>query len=160
MQPPPVNGTTLVARFQFWSIMINIHLWWHLAEISDSHQITKVKQWWTCSILRWLTLSKTRHCKQPEACVPDKAKFNKVLSLAAMSLFKCFGHNSKLAPVMELWSVTVKQRWIGCPCGIMVKAMDGGILVSEFKLHLCYNIHFQANTLEKGMNLLVLSDMG
>ena len=40
----------------------------------------------------------------------------------------------------------------GCPRGVIVKAMDCGIVVSEFVLQSCYYVHFQANTLGKGMN--------
>ena len=35
-----------------------------------------------------------------------------------------------------------------CPRGVMVKAMDCGIVVSEFVLQSRYYVHFQANTLE------------
>ena len=42
----------------------------------------------------------------------------------------------------------------------MVKAMDNGIVVREFVLESRYYIHFRANTLEKGMNPLILSAMG
>ena len=42
----------------------------------------------------------------------------------------------------------------------MVKAMDSGIVVSEFRLQLHYYIHFRANTLEKSMNPLILPAMG
>ena len=48
----------------------------------------------------------------------------------------------------------------GCPHGVLVKAMDYGIVVSEFILQLRYYIHFQANTLGKGMNPLILPAMG
>ena len=44
----------------------------------------------------------------------------------------------------------------GGPRGVMVKAMDCGIVVSEFVLQLRYYVHFQANTLGKGMNHLIL----
>ena len=47
----------------------------------------------------------------------------------------------------------------GCPRGVMVKAMDCGIVVREFILQSCYYIHFQANTLGKGMNPLILPAM-
>ena len=40
----------------------------------------------------------------------------------------------------------------GCPCGVMVKVMDCGIIVSEFILQSHYYIHFWAITLRKGMN--------
>ena len=48
----------------------------------------------------------------------------------------------------------------GCPCGVMVKAMDCGIVVREFVLQLRYYVHFRANTLGKGMNPLILPAMG
>ena len=43
----------------------------------------------------------------------------------------------------------------GCPRGIMVKAMDCGIVVSEFELQSCYYVHFRA-----GMDPLILPAMG
>ena len=42
----------------------------------------------------------------------------------------------------------------------MVKVMDCGIAVSEFVLQSRYYVHFQANTLGKGMNPLILPAMG
>ena len=42
----------------------------------------------------------------------------------------------------------------------MVKAMDCGIVISEFELQSRYYVHFQANTLGKGMNLHILPAMG
>ena len=48
----------------------------------------------------------------------------------------------------------------GCPHGVMVKAMNGGIVLSEFVLQSCYYVHFRANTLRKGMNPLILPAMG
>ena len=48
----------------------------------------------------------------------------------------------------------------GCPRGVMVKAMDSGIVVREFVLPSRYYIHFQANTIGKGMNPLILPAMG
>ena len=48
----------------------------------------------------------------------------------------------------------------GCPHGVMVKAMDCGTVVREFILQSCYYVHFQANTLGKGMNPLILLAMG
>ena len=48
----------------------------------------------------------------------------------------------------------------GCPRSVMVKAMDCGIIVSEFVLQLRYYVHFQANTLGKGMNPLIFPAMG
>ena len=48
----------------------------------------------------------------------------------------------------------------GCPRGVMVKAMDCGIVVREFVLQSCYYVHSWANTLGKGMNPLILPAMG
>ena len=48
----------------------------------------------------------------------------------------------------------------GCPRGVMVKAMDCRIVVSEFVLQSRYYVHFRANTLGKGMNPLILLAMG
>ena len=48
----------------------------------------------------------------------------------------------------------------GCPRGVMVKAMDCGIVVSEFVFQSHYYVHFRVNTLGKGMNPLILPAMG
>ena len=49
---------------------------------------------------------------------------------------------------------------VGCPHGVMVKALDCEMLLSEFELQLCYYIYFRTNTLEKVMNPLILPAMG
>ena len=41
-----------------------------------------------------------------------------------------------------------------CPRGVKVKAMDSGIVVSEFVLQSPYYVHFRANTFGKGMEPL------
>ena len=41
---------------------------------------------------------------------------------------------------------------MGCHRGVMVKAVDCRILVSEFELQLRYYVHLQTNILGKGMN--------
>ena len=53
-----------------------------------------------------------------------------------------------------LWPGVVAP-W-GCPRGVMVKAMNCGIVVREFVLQSRYYVHFRANTLGKGMNPLIL----
>ena len=50
----------------------------------------------------------------------------------------------------------VSSRFKGCPRGVMVKAMNCGIVVCEFVLQSRYYVHFRANTLGKGMNPLIL----
>ena len=56
--------------------------------------------------------------------------------------------------------ITLTKYRGGYPRGIMVKAMDCGIVVSEFVLQSRYYVHFQANTLGKGMNPLILPATG
>ena len=48
----------------------------------------------------------------------------------------------------------------GGPRGVMVKAMDWGIVVREFVLQSRYYVHFRANTPGKDMNPLILPSMG
>ncbi len=48
----------------------------------------------------------------------------------------------------------------GFPRGVMVKALDCGIVVREFVLQSRYYVHFRANTLGKGMIPLILPAMG
>ena len=43
-----------------------------------------------------------------------------------------------------------------CLRGVMVKAMNCGIVVRVFVLQSRYYVHFRANTLGKGMNPLIL----
>ena len=68
--------------------------------------------------------------------------------------FKCFD--------LHIYYIILyyKEEYWGCPHGVMVKAMDCGIVVSEFVLQSRYYVHFRANTLEKGMNPFMLSAMG
>ena len=47
----------------------------------------------------------------------------------------------------------------GCPCGVMVKALNGEIVVIEFELQSRYYVYFRTNILEKGMNPLILPAM-
>ena len=55
--------------------------------------------------------------------------------------------------------VKLTLAW-GCPRGVMVKAMDCVIVVSEFVLQSRDYVHFQANTLGKGRNPLILPAIG
>ena len=47
-----------------------------------------------------------------------------------------------------------------CPRGVIVKAMDSGIVVSEFVLQSRYYVHFRTNTIGKGTNHVILPAMG
>ena len=53
-----------------------------------------------------------------------------------------------------------KKKSVGCPRGVMFKAMDCGIVVRKLVLQSRYYVHFQANTLGKGMNPLIIPAMG
>ena len=48
----------------------------------------------------------------------------------------------------------------GCPRGVMVKALDCGIVVSEFELQSRYYVHFRTNTLGKVMSPLIPRAVG
>ena len=56
-----------------------------------------------------------------------------------------------------MFALILNRRY---PRGVMVKALDCGIVVSELKLQLPYYFHFRTNTLGKGMNSLILTVMG
>ena len=60
--------------------------------------------------------------------------------------------------VKNLLKIKLQISW-GCPRGVVVKVMDCRI-VSEFVLQSRYYVHFQVNTLGKGMNPLILPAMG
>ena len=57
---------------------------------------------------------------------------------------------------LKKWGVLKKRG----PRGVMVKALDWGIIVSEFELQTRYSVHFRANFHGKGMNPLILPAMG
>ena len=44
--------------------------------------------------------------------------------------------------------------------GVIVRALDYGIKVSEFELHSNYHVHFQTSILRNGMNTLILIAIG
>ena len=61
---------------------------------------------------------------------------------------------------IDIASTSPLTRTEGCPRGVMVKAMNCGIVVNEFVFQSRYYVHFRANTLGKGMNPLILPAMG
>ena len=56
--------------------------------------------------------------------------------------------------------ILLTNSHMGCPRGVMVKALDCGVVVCEFVLQSCYYVHFRANTLGKSMNPLIIPAMG
>ena len=51
--------------------------------------------------------------------------------------------------IQEFWNL---KDFVECPRGVMVKAIDCRIIVSEFEFQSCYYVHFRTNTLGKGIN--------
>ena len=71
--------------------------------------------------------------------------------------FLPLGHRVGFRPLKDFVSIVWYERLLGgCPRGVMFKAMDCGIVVSEFKLQSRYYVPFRANTLGKSMNPLFL----
>ena len=70
----------------------------------------------------------------------------------------------KFSPLWTLLVLFILSKFYSpsrvCPRGVMVKAIDCEIVVSDFELQPRYYVHFRTNTLEKGMNPLILSAMG
>ena len=58
------------------------------------------------------------------------------------------------------FQVFLVQLLRGCPRGLMVKAMDCGVVVSKFEFQSRYYVHFRTNTLGKGTNPLILPIYG
>ena len=58
------------------------------------------------------------------------------------------GYTYMICKWMEEFSLGILR---GCPRGVMVKALDCGIVVREFVLQSRYYVHFRANTLGKGI---------
>ena len=64
--------------------------------------------------------------------------------------------------IMHVWLKAIKvkikcHKWChlidgGSSRRLMAKVLNCSIIVSEFKLQLCYYVHFHINTLRKGMN--------
>ena len=59
-----------------------------------------------------------------------------------------------------MWVYSEAQKCGGSPHGIKAKVLHCALEVTEFKLQSCYYVHFQTNTLGKGMNLFILSSYG
>ena len=48
----------------------------------------------------------------------------------------------------------------GCLHGVIVKAINCGVVVTEFELQSHYHLYFRVNTLGKSMNTFILLAMG
>ena len=67
---------------------------------------------------------------------------------------------SVIIKILIFFGGTYTSEYGGCPRGVMDKAMDWEIIVREFVIQSRYYVHFRTNTLEKGMNPLILLAMG
>ena len=91
-----------------------------------------------------------------------------LLSLLLFLIFILWGTETFIWQVLD-WSCADNASfkliiYLKCegrgPRGVMVKAMDCGIVVSKSVLQSGYYVHFRANTFGKGMNPLILPAMG
>ena len=117
-------------------------LWRKKKETSLSRDVSQPSVNHNCSLFIWLSLS------LPHTAVSLQiSNFLVIRKRVYIFISKC--------------SFQLHPCYTGrCLHGVMVKAMDSGIVVSEFKLQSCYYVHFRANTLGKGMNPLILPAMG
>ena len=83
---------------------------------------------------------------KPGQCIPTDRTYQTKIR-GAFNMFPDFFVRA-FKIVVDSW----KCR--GCPRGVIVKAMDCGIVVREFVLQSRYYVHFRANTLGKGMKPL------
>ena len=60
----------------------------------------------------------------------------------------------------ETISNTVSYFHVGCPRGVIVKAIDCGIVDCEFVFQSRHYVHSRANTLGKVLNPLILPSIG
>ena len=87
--------------------------------------------------------------------------FSKELFPLVFIVLNMFLHASAYEYVTpQMVHIFSKSSSRGCPRGVLVKAMDCGIVVREFVLQSRYYVHFRANTLGKGMNPFILPAMG
>ena len=88
------------------------------------------------------------------------------IAISSSIEFNCFffvyfqGPSICHSSLFHLFSFCGVPGWWGSPRGVMVKATDCRILVSEFVLQSCYCVQFRANSLGKSLNSLILPTMG
>ena len=88
---------------------------------------------------------------------PEMRVLVKVPSLGQIDLIK--NHLYEIIIRYQIFLCVNKRLSRECPRGVMVKAMDCGIVVREFVLQSRYYVHFRTNTLGKCMNPLILPAM-
>ena len=129
---------------------------WFDLRVAPHYKTTlcNLSTWWECCILTFdRTLDEGflhrmfQLCKRkPITCVEGRWN-NRRERLGVMKLYRYR---------YPLTARTKTESYLRCPRGVMVKAMNCGIVVREFVLQSRYYVHFRANTLGKGMNPLIL----
>ena len=103
-----------------------------------------MRQGWSCGLV---------HCPGGIATDPIWRMLASSQGISSWTPLKPQHSNRNPNPLAnQLWCID----YCGCPRGVMVKAMNCGIVVREFVLQSRYYVHFRANTLGKGMNPLIL----
>ena len=100
------------------------------------------------SIIRFFYRELRHWCVCVCVCVCDFVEF-------LTFLIKAYFPHKNLVELTNLFH-SLPFKIYSCPRGVMVKAMNCGIVVREFVLQSRYYVHFRANTLGKGMNPLIL----
>ena len=115
----------------------------------------------------WIAKKWIVRCLQHRAKTEKTSKSVYPMSMTGQKKFKKYvvhiilrQHSSFVQLFVNIFYEWNPQQNRGCPRGVMVKAMDCGIVVSEFVLQSRYYVHFRANTLGKGMNPHILPAMG
>ena len=78
----------------------------------------------------------------------------------SFSLSQLFGFSYFIYSIQESNVIFKPEYMEEYPLGVMVKPINCRIVVSEFELKSHYYVHFQNNTVGKGMNPFILPDMG
>ena len=96
---------------------------------------------------------------QTEDWINPKCSMSKYKAISSLITNRIkFIHCWYIFMIKYSFSITKIRR--GFPRGLMVKAMDCGIVVSATGVRTRYYVHFRANTLGKGMNPHILPAMG
>ena len=122
---------------------------WSLCSVSSTLSHANLEQPFQTLQIKW----EVNIFEKKSSCVFLPAFF---FLLASLLLCRC-----ELFYIYMCMYVDVNlHMWLYNNRGVMVKAMDCGIVVNGFVLQSCYYVHFRANTLGKGMNPLILPALG
>ena len=106
-----------------------------------------------------LDLADILHLPTPSEKTSGNVPLNSSFNLSASAVKFCIFWQKEFMGISHDWNYSiqsVRKRLGICPRGVMVKAMECGIIESEFELQSCYYVHFRTNTLGKGRSLVIL----